>query len=131
MCSSSAPPVGKKLSFTPLALATSIAAFALSAPNVPHMSSMVIATRGLFVGPVRIHGGSGARRRLSARRAAIGGTVGVGGEIAPPAVAGAARESIPNCAAAATEPARPAFARKCRRETSAPATARRRVGTPP
>ena len=87
--------MGKKLSFTPLALATSIAAFALSAPNVPHMSSMVIATRGLFVGPVRIHGGSGVRRRLSARRAAIGGTVGVGGEIAPPAVAGAARAQHP------------------------------------
>ena len=64
MCSSSAPPVGKKLSFTPLALATSIAALALSAPKVPHMSSMVIATRGLVVGPVRIHGGNGRQQAL-------------------------------------------------------------------
>ena len=72
-------PVGKNDSFTPFALATSIAALALSAPKVPHMSSIVMATRARVAGPVRIHGGSGVTRRWSGWRAASGGIVGGGG----------------------------------------------------
>src|SRR3954465_7144077 len=117
MWSPSAPPVGKKLSFTPLALATSIAALALSAPKVPHMSSMLMATGGLGVGPLWIQGGNGVSRRFSACRAAMGGTVGVGGKPVP-APAGPASDVIPSCAATAAEPARPTRARNLRRVSS-------------
>src|SRR3954468_4880810 len=108
MWSSIAPPVGKKVSFTPFALATSIAALALSAPNVPHMSSMVMATRGFVVGPLWIHGGNGVSRRFSACLAAIGGTVGVGGltaaRAAARAAAGPASATAPSWAAAVADP---------------------------
>src|SRR5690242_19468350 len=107
MCSSSAPPVGKNVRFTPLALTTSIAALALSAPNVPHMASTGSETRALLAGPLRNEGGGGVSVRCSDALAAIGGTVGVGGLMPDSAAAGPLPASSPSCAAAAADAAPP------------------------
>ena len=120
--------MGKKLSFTFLALATFIAASALSAPKVPHMSSMVMATRAVVgrpvADPLRERGQQPLERVARRDRREVG----VGGRTDRATAVPPLREQ-PELRGDDGTPGEPTPARNCRREIDA-ATATTRVGTP-